>query len=74
MPHTSQQKVSHYLNIASTINYVPTHRQSTSPPAPDTNSLRNLTDGIDSDAPFFPDSTSDTSKSDTFSYHNNFLP
>eukprot|EP00957_Ditylum_brightwellii_P140018 10669032-Ditylum_brightwellii.AAC.1 len=36
--HTSQQKVSHYPNITSTSNYVTTHRWSTSPPAPATNS------------------------------------
>eukprot|EP00957_Ditylum_brightwellii_P193838 14760555-Ditylum_brightwellii.AAC.1 len=70
----SQQKVSHYLNITSTSNYVPTHRWSTSPPAPTTNSVRSLTDGIDFDAPFFPDSNCDISKSDAFSYHNNFFP
>eukprot|EP00957_Ditylum_brightwellii_P054384 4120503-Ditylum_brightwellii.AAC.1 len=38
MPHTSQQKVSHYPNIASTCSHVPTHRWNTSPPAPATNS------------------------------------
>eukprot|EP00957_Ditylum_brightwellii_P018854 1417156-Ditylum_brightwellii.AAC.1 len=64
--HTSQQKESHYLNTASTCNYIPTHRWSTSPPAPDTNSVRNLTDGIDFNKPLFPDSTGDTSKSDAF--------
>ena len=74
MTHTSQQKVSHCQNIASTRSYVPTHRWNTSPPTPATNSVRNLTDGIDFDAPFFPDSTGDTSKSDAFSYHNNFFP
>eukprot|EP00957_Ditylum_brightwellii_P159311 12126731-Ditylum_brightwellii.AAC.1 len=36
--HMSQQKVSHYPNITSTSNYVPTHRWSTSPPAQATNS------------------------------------
>eukprot|EP00957_Ditylum_brightwellii_P190702 14517957-Ditylum_brightwellii.AAC.1 len=36
--HTSQQKVSHYPYIASTSNYVHTHRWSTSPPAPDIDS------------------------------------
>eukprot|EP00957_Ditylum_brightwellii_P099894 7611996-Ditylum_brightwellii.AAC.1 len=36
--HTSEQKVSHCLNIASTCNYVPMHRWSTSPPTPATNS------------------------------------
>eukprot|EP00957_Ditylum_brightwellii_P115809 8833368-Ditylum_brightwellii.AAC.1 len=36
--HTSQKKVSHYPNTASTSNYVHTHRWSTNPPAPDTNS------------------------------------
>eukprot|EP00957_Ditylum_brightwellii_P181628 13835651-Ditylum_brightwellii.AAC.1 len=70
----TQQKVSHYLNITSTSIYVPTHRWSARPPVPATNSVRNLTDGIDFDVPFFPDSTCDISKSDTFSYHNNFFP
>ena len=74
MPHTSQQKVSQRQNLASTRTYVPTHRWNTSPPTPTTNSVRDLTDGIDSDAPFFPNSTRDTSKSDAFSYHNNFFP
>ena len=74
MTHTSQQKVSHCQTIASTCSYVPTHRWNTSPPTPATHSVRNLTDGIDFDAPFFPDSTGDTSKSDAFSYHNNFFP
>eukprot|EP00957_Ditylum_brightwellii_P097512 7426654-Ditylum_brightwellii.AAC.1 len=69
----SQQKVSHYPNTASTRNYVTMHRWSTSPPALDTTSVRNLTDGIDFDARFFPNSTGDTSKSDAFSYHNNFF-
>eukprot|EP00957_Ditylum_brightwellii_P018951 1425898-Ditylum_brightwellii.AAC.1 len=32
------------------------------------------TDGIDFDATFLPDSTADTSNSDTFSYHKNFFP
>eukprot|EP00957_Ditylum_brightwellii_P001497 116674-Ditylum_brightwellii.AAC.1 len=66
--------MSHYPNTASTSNYVPRHIWSTSPPAPDTNSAHNLTDGIDFDAPFFPNSTGDTSKSDAFLYHNNFFP
>eukprot|EP00957_Ditylum_brightwellii_P101958 7771128-Ditylum_brightwellii.AAC.1 len=72
--HMSQQKVSHYMNAASTSNYVPTHRWSTSPPALDTNSVHNLTDGIDFNEPFFPDFTGDTRKSDTFLHHNNFFP
>eukprot|EP00957_Ditylum_brightwellii_P125378 9555865-Ditylum_brightwellii.AAC.1 len=72
--HMSQQKVSHYLNTTSTGEYVPTYRWSTSPTASDTNSVRNLTDGIDFNAPCLSDSTGNTSKSDTFSYHNNFFP
>eukprot|EP00957_Ditylum_brightwellii_P144435 11002257-Ditylum_brightwellii.AAC.1 len=71
--HTTQQKVPHYRNTASTGEYVPTHSWSTSPPAPATNSVRNLTDGIDFNKPFLPNSTGDTSKSDTFLYHNNFF-
>eukprot|EP00957_Ditylum_brightwellii_P193410 14726698-Ditylum_brightwellii.AAC.1 len=70
----SQQKVSHYPNTAATSNYVPMHRWSTSPPASNTNSVHNLMDGIDFGTPFFPDSTGDTSKSDTYLYHNNFFP
>eukprot|EP00957_Ditylum_brightwellii_P094951 7230746-Ditylum_brightwellii.AAC.1 len=63
--HMLHQKVSHYPNTASTSEFVPTHRWNTSPPVPD---------GIDFDAPFFPDSTDDTSNNDAFLYHNNFLP
>eukprot|EP00957_Ditylum_brightwellii_P188111 14320852-Ditylum_brightwellii.AAC.1 len=72
--HTLQQKVSHYPNTASTGEYVPAYRWSTGPPAPDTNFVCNLMDGIDFNEPFLPDSTDDTSKSDAFSYHNNFFP
>eukprot|EP00957_Ditylum_brightwellii_P122424 9334826-Ditylum_brightwellii.AAC.1 len=36
--HTSQQKVSHYPNTASTGEHAPMRRWSTSPPVPDTNS------------------------------------
>eukprot|EP00957_Ditylum_brightwellii_P039480 2986594-Ditylum_brightwellii.AAC.1 len=64
--YTSQQKVLHYPNTASTGEYMPMYRWSTSPPAPDTNSVRNLTDSIDFNEPFLPDSTGDTSKSDAF--------
>eukprot|EP00957_Ditylum_brightwellii_P053579 4059345-Ditylum_brightwellii.AAC.1 len=70
----SQQKVSHYLNTASTGDYMPTHRWSTNPPTPDTNPICNLTDGIDYNKPFLPVSTGDTNKSDAFLYHNNFFP
>eukprot|EP00957_Ditylum_brightwellii_P191472 14577641-Ditylum_brightwellii.AAC.1 len=45
--YMSQQKVSYYPNIVSTRNYVPMHRWSMGPPAQDTNSVHNLTDGID---------------------------
>eukprot|EP00957_Ditylum_brightwellii_P098408 7497666-Ditylum_brightwellii.AAC.1 len=38
--HMSQQKVSHYPNITSTSNNVPTHRCGTSPPTPATNSAK----------------------------------
>eukprot|EP00957_Ditylum_brightwellii_P204013 15337214-Ditylum_brightwellii.AAC.1 len=72
--HTSQQRVSKYPNTASTGEYAPTHRWSTSPPAPDTNSACNLMDGIDFDAPFLPDSTGDNSTKYAFLYHNNFFP
>eukprot|EP00957_Ditylum_brightwellii_P072549 5513178-Ditylum_brightwellii.AAC.1 len=71
--HTSQQKVSHYLNTTSTGEYVPTHRWSTGPPVSDTNFVCNLMDGIDFDAPFLPDSTKYTSNNDAFLYHNNFF-
>eukprot|EP00957_Ditylum_brightwellii_P123452 9412076-Ditylum_brightwellii.AAC.1 len=60
--HTSQQKVAHYPNTASTGKYVPTHRWSTVPSTPDTNSVRNLMDIIDFSQPFFTDSAGDTSK------------
>eukprot|EP00957_Ditylum_brightwellii_P178759 13616219-Ditylum_brightwellii.AAC.1 len=72
--HMLHQKVSHYLNTASTGEFVSMHRWSTSPPALDTNSVSNLMDGIDFDAPFLLDSTGDTSNKDTFLYHNNFFP
>eukprot|EP00957_Ditylum_brightwellii_P103299 7872506-Ditylum_brightwellii.AAC.1 len=72
--YMSQQKVSHYLNTASTGEFVPTHRWNTSQPVPDTNSVCNLMDDIDFDARFLPDSTGDTSNNDAFSYHNNFFP
>eukprot|EP00957_Ditylum_brightwellii_P141459 10776784-Ditylum_brightwellii.AAC.1 len=71
--HSLQQKVPHYPNTASTDEYAPMHRWSAGPPSPDTNSVRNLMDGIDFNAPFLPGSTGDTSKSDAFSYHNNFF-
>eukprot|EP00957_Ditylum_brightwellii_P107316 8188584-Ditylum_brightwellii.AAC.1 len=74
MTHRSQQKVSHYPNTTSTSDCVPTHRWSTSLPAPDTNYVCNLADGIDFNGPFLPDSTGDTSKSDVFLYHSNFFP
>eukprot|EP00957_Ditylum_brightwellii_P134579 10260178-Ditylum_brightwellii.AAC.1 len=70
----SQQKVSRLLSTTHTSEYVPTHRWSTNPSAPDTNYMRNLTTGIDFNKPFFPDSTDDTSMNGAFSYHNNFLP
>eukprot|EP00957_Ditylum_brightwellii_P077707 5905029-Ditylum_brightwellii.AAC.1 len=70
----SQHKVSQLLNTTHTIECVPTHRWSTSPPAQDTNYVRNLTASIDFDEPFFPDSTGDTSNNDGFLYQNNFLP
>eukprot|EP00957_Ditylum_brightwellii_P008685 659185-Ditylum_brightwellii.AAC.1 len=72
--HTPQQKVSHYPNTASSGEYVPMHRWSTSQPAPDNDSSCNLMDGNDFNTPFLPDSTGDTSNSDTFLCHNNFFP
>eukprot|EP00957_Ditylum_brightwellii_P197060 15012656-Ditylum_brightwellii.AAC.1 len=74
MAHMPQQKVSHYPNTASTGEFVPTHGWSTGLPAPDNDSVSNLTDGIDFNTPFLTDSTGDTSNSDTFLYHNNFFP
>eukprot|EP00957_Ditylum_brightwellii_P009887 746096-Ditylum_brightwellii.AAC.1 len=73
--HVSQQKVSQLLNTTHTkpSEYVPTHRWSTSPPAPDTNYVHDLTADIDFNKQFFPDSTGDTSNNDEFLYHNNFL-
>eukprot|EP00957_Ditylum_brightwellii_P098488 7503122-Ditylum_brightwellii.AAC.1 len=70
----SWQKVSLYPNTASTGEYMPMHRWSTSSPAPDINSVHNLMDDIDFDAPFFPNSTADTSNNDAFLYHNIFFP
>eukprot|EP00957_Ditylum_brightwellii_P016031 1208164-Ditylum_brightwellii.AAC.1 len=66
--------MSHYPNIASTGGFVPMYRWNTSPSVSDKNSVHNLMDGIDFDAPFLPDSTDDNSNKDAFSYHNNFFP
>eukprot|EP00957_Ditylum_brightwellii_P109035 8317615-Ditylum_brightwellii.AAC.1 len=68
------QKVSQLPNTSPTNEYVPAHRWSTGPPAPDTNSSCNLMDGIDFNKSFFPDSTGDNSNKNAFLYHNNFLP
>eukprot|EP00957_Ditylum_brightwellii_P073445 5581173-Ditylum_brightwellii.AAC.1 len=66
--HESQQKVSKHLITASTSEYVPMHRWNTSPPVPATNSICNLTDGIDFNKPFLSDSSGDNHKK------MNFLP
>eukprot|EP00957_Ditylum_brightwellii_P131235 10009160-Ditylum_brightwellii.AAC.1 len=50
----SQQKVSRLPN---TNEYEPIHRWNTSPPAPDTSYVCNLTAAINFNEPFFPDST-----------------
>eukprot|EP00957_Ditylum_brightwellii_P138123 10528854-Ditylum_brightwellii.AAC.1 len=55
--HVSQQKVSNHPNTASTTEYMPMHRWNTSPPVPDTYSIRNLTDDIDFNKLFLSGST-----------------
>eukprot|EP00957_Ditylum_brightwellii_P059178 4491172-Ditylum_brightwellii.AAC.1 len=70
----SLQKVLQLPNTTHTSEYVPMHRWSASPPAPDTNYVCNLTVGIDFNEPFYPDSTGDTSNNDAFLYYSNFLP
>eukprot|EP00957_Ditylum_brightwellii_P196561 14977067-Ditylum_brightwellii.AAC.1 len=67
-------EVSQLSNTTHTSEYVPMHRWNTSPLAPTTNSIGNLTDGIDFNAPFFPDSTGNNSNKDVFLHFNNFMP
>eukprot|EP00957_Ditylum_brightwellii_P176469 13438884-Ditylum_brightwellii.AAC.1 len=74
MAHTSLQNVSQVPNTISTNEYVPIHRWNISTPVPATNSICNLLDGIDFNESFLPNSTSDNSTKDAYSYHNNYLP
>eukprot|EP00957_Ditylum_brightwellii_P130604 9963237-Ditylum_brightwellii.AAC.1 len=73
MAHMSPQKVSQLPNTTPTDEYVPTHRWNTSPHVLDNYSIHNLTDGINFNKQFLPNSTDNNSNKDAFLYHDYFF-